>query len=65
MLIELKGGPYDGSRLQGPDKPDPFIVATRNPERPVYRCSCCECCACELEVVEYFFIGYENQFEKL
>jgi hypothetical protein len=64
--IELKGSPFDGETLgfSGPEAAAYFIVAAGHPERPVYRCSCCSCCAADMEVVDYHFVGYEYMFKK-
>ncbi len=64
--IELKGGPFDGEVLgfSGPEAAAYFIIAAGHPERPVYRCSCCSCCAADMDVVDYHFVGYECMFKK-
>lgn len=70
MYIEFKGGPCDGERIQLLGEPDEayFLVASRHPEKPVYRCSICPCCAAKVadstEIVDYHFIGYEKQIKK-
>lgn len=65
-LIELKGGPFDGQMLgfSGSEDAAYFIVSATHPERPVYRCSCCSCCAATMDVVGYDFIGYEHTIKK-
>lgn len=63
--IELKGGPFDGETLEFSGSEAVFeIVAAGHPELPVYRCSCCPCCAAQEAVVEYHFIGYELVLRK-
>jgi hypothetical protein len=64
--IELKGGPFDGESLQfsGAEEAAFEIIAAGHPDLPVYRCSCCACCAAQADVVEYHFIGYEISLRK-
>jgi len=68
MFIEFIGGPCDGERIVLQGNPEEFfyLVASRHPERPVYRCSICPCCASKVadttEVVDYQFVGYQEQF---
>lgn len=63
IKIKLIGGPFDGDVLTGP-WPVPYcLAATWHPEEPVYRCIYCECCAGEMDELEYKFIGYKPQLE--
>lgn len=59
VTISLLGGPFDGETLTGP-WPVPYcLAATWHREEPVYRCTCCECCANEMNELQYRFIGYK------
>lgn len=63
VKISLIGGPFDGETLTGP-WPAPYcLAATWHREEPVYRCTYCECCASELDELEYSFIGYKRVLE--
>jgi|LNFM01.1.fsa_nt_gb hypothetical protein len=59
MIIEFKGGPFDGDIVGGFNKAVEFMVAWHHPDRPVYGRHCCACCAETLEMIEYIFVGYE------
>ncbi len=63
MIIEFKGGPCDGELLGYPGDPTDayFFVSRKHPGHPVYRTTCCPCCAAEAEIVDYEFIGYEAE----
>lgn len=70
MFVEFKGGPCDGERVYLARDPlrSYFLIANQHPERPIYRCSVCQCCLGKMvllnECIEYYFIGYESQFQK-
>lgn len=38
-----------------------FLVAEGHADKPVYRCTCCPCCAAEAEKVDYQFVGYKER----
>lgn len=69
MLIEFKGGPCDGERVQLLGDPEEafFLVASHHSDKPVYRCSICPCCAAKAgssEIIDYTFFGYESRIKK-
>lgn len=47
MLIKivLTGGPFDGQVLQSDGMPPQFIVPALHPDKPIYGCTLCQCCA--------------------
>lgn len=63
MTIELIGGPFDGQVIVLDDnqKGFSFLVAEGHADKPVYRCTCCPCCAAEAEKVDYQFVGYKER----
>ena len=62
MIIELISGPLDGEQLSYPGAPAHFLIASEHPDKPIYRCTCCECCAQKEEFLRYEFIGYERRY---
>ncbi|RTL35302.1 MAG: hypothetical protein EKK48_29500 [Candidatus Melainabacteria bacterium] len=62
MLIKivLTGGPFDGQTLQSDGLPPQFIVPILHPDKPIYGCTICQCCAEDAEELEYSFRGYDS-----
>lgn len=61
-VIELFGGPLDGTiAANGPAHVPGYLVVTSHKEHPIYRRTCCHCCAQAYLAVPYVFVGYEPQ----
>lgn len=61
MLLELFGGPLDGTICDGPEHMPPYVVAANHSEEPVYRRMYCQCCAAGKVTMPYRFVGYDSQ----
>ena len=60
MVVQLIGGPLDGSAIDGPARMPAYVVITSHKERPVYRSACCAGCGSERKSTPYYFLGYED-----
>ncbi len=59
MLLELLGGPLDGTICNGPEHLPPYLVASAHVEEPIYQRICCKCCATGKITIPYRFAGYD------
>ncbi|HEY9774343.1 MAG TPA: hypothetical protein V6C81_11130 [Planktothrix sp.] len=60
MVVELIGGPLDGTVLDAPNNAPPYVVLNAHQDGPVYKAGCCGGCASKRGSVPYFFLGYEQ-----
>jgi hypothetical protein len=61
MVVELIGGPLDGAFINGPADMPVYVIVTSHQDGPIYRASCCLCCAQKRRTVPYKFLGYEEK----
>lgn len=60
MVVELIGGPLDGTVIDGPSHMPLYMVVSSHQEGPIYRVGACGRCAVKRHCVPYFFLGYEQ-----
>lgn len=60
MVVELIGGPLDGTVIDGPSHMPLYMVVSSHQEGPIYRAGCCGRCATSRRCVPYYFLGYEE-----
>ncbi|RUQ45321.1 hypothetical protein D8M30_15825 [Corynebacterium pseudodiphtheriticum] len=60
MVVELIGGPLDGTVIDGNSHMPLYMVVTSHEEGPIYRAGCCGRCAAQAPCMPYYFLGYEQ-----
>ncbi len=61
MVVELIGGPLDGTIIEADKQATRYMVLTSHEEAPVYRAGSCTSRDVATRCMPYYFLGYEQE----